>query len=395
MNQKAYQWHGIDRYGMRISGKMYAENIDSIKNKLIKQNISPLKIHRKFRLDKKISSKYIADFSLQLSTLINSNIPLFTALNIMQQNCKHFNLRALVENIKNDIEKGIILSNALKNQICFSELFSNLVFMGEQSGTLDIMLNNIANYYEKTEDQKRKIKKALFYPSIILTLAIIVSTTLLLLVVPQFAELFQGFGAQLPIYTQFIIKLSTIIINKGLFILLVIIAIIFTCKTVKKYCKVFILFCDKIILKIPIIGPVLKKSIIANFCRTLAITFNAGLPLNEALQIIAKTCSNQIYRQAIFEIQQQISTGQNITSAMGNNPLFPNRAVQMISIGEQSGTLGNILVKIAEYYDAEINYLVDNLNNLLEPSIMVILGILIGGLIIGIYLPIFKPGTVI
>jgi type IV pilus assembly protein PilC len=395
MNQKAYLWHGIDQNGMRISGKMYAENIDSAKNKLIKQHISPLKIHKKFKLYKKISSKHIADFSRQLATLINSNIPLFNALNIMQQNCKHFNLRVLIENVKSNIEEGMALSDALKNQACFSKLFYNLVFIGEQSGTLDNMLNHIANYREKIEVQKHKIKKALLYPSVILLIAIIVSIVLLILVVPQFVELFNSFGAQLPIYTQFIIKLSTIIKSKGLFMLLVIIAMTFACKMVKRHCKKFAIFCDKIILKIPIIGSVLKKSIIARFCRTLAITFNAGLPLNEALQIIAETCNNQIYRQAIFKIHQQVSAGQNITSVMENNPLFPNRAVQMITIGEQSGTLDSMLVKIAEYYDAEVNYLVDNLNNLLEPSIMVILGILIGGLIIGMYLPIFKLGTVI
>ncbi len=395
MNQKAYQWDGIDQHGMRISGKMYAENIDSVKNELMKQHISPLKIHKKFKLYEKISSKHIVDFSRQLATLINSNIPLFAALNIMQQNCKCFNLRVLIENIKSNIEEGTALSDALKKHACFSKLFYSLVFIGEQSGTLDIMLNHLANHYEKIEVQKRKIKKALLYPSIILSIAIIVSVVLLVLVVPQFIELFQSFGAQLPIYTQFIIRLSVIIRSKGLFILLLFIVVIFTYKMIKRYCKVFAIFSDKIILKIPIIGLMIKKLIIANFCRTLAITFNAGLPLSEALQMIAQTCDNQIYQQTILKIHQQVSAGQNITSAMENNPLFPKRVVQMITIGEQSGSLDSMLAKIAEYYDAEVNYLVDNLNNLLEPSIMVILGILIGGLIIGMYLPIFKLGTVI
>lgn len=398
MKQKTYLWNGIDQHGMRISGKKHAENIECVKNELMKRHISPLKIHKKFQLhkNKKISSKHIVDFSRQLATLINSNIPLFTALNIMQQSCEHSNLRVLIENIKRDIEGGIVLSAALKKRIrYFGNLFCNLVFIGEQSGTLDIMLNHIANYHEKTEAQKHKIKKALLYPSVILLTAIIVSIVLLTFVVPQFVELFHGLQAQLPTYTQFIIQLSTIIRSKGLFMLLVIIITMFTFKTIKKRCKMFSVFSDKIILKMPIIGTVLKKSTIASFCRTLAITFNAGLPLSEALQIIAETCDNQIYQQTIFKIHQQVSAGQNITSAMENNPLFPKRAIQMITIGEQSGTLDNMLAKIAEYYDAEVNYLVDNLNNLLEPSIMVILGILIGGLIIGMYLPIFKLGTVI
>ncbi|KPJ67496.1 MAG: hypothetical protein AMJ43_04370 [Coxiella sp. DG_40] len=423
MNQKTYSWYGIDQYGMRISGIIYAENIDDVKNKLIKRCISPLRIQKRnspiltllrrgyeghpFRIHlrlnsrfsvkkyRKISSKHIADFSRQLATLINSNISLFTSLNIMQQNCRHPNLRILIKNIKHNIEEGTALSHALKNQACFGNLFHNLVFIGEQSGTLDIMLNHIANHHEKIEAQKRKIKKALLYPSVIFLIAIIVSVVLLILIIPQFVELFHNFGAELPIYTQFIIKLSTIIRSKGLFILLVIIALIFTYKMIKRHCKMFAIFSDKIILKIPIIGTVLKKSIIARFCRTLAITFNAGIPLSEALQIIAETCDNQIFQQTIFNIRQQIFAGQNIISAMEDNTLFPNRAVQMITIGEQSGTLDKMLVKIAEYYDVEVNYLVDNLNNLLEPLIMVILGILIGGLIIGMYLPIFKLGTII
>jgi type IV pilus assembly protein PilC len=392
MNQRIYTWQGIDEHGMRISGQIHAESIGSAKSSLIKKHISPLKIQRKFAFSllspkQKISHKHIADFSRQLATLISAGIPLLASLNIIEQSSEHAGLRTLLGTIKKDIERGLILSAALrKHKKYFSDLFCNLIHAGEQSGTLDIMLNNIANYQEKTENLRRKIKKALLYPSVILATAIIVTAVLLVFVIPQFAKLFHDFGAELPVYTQLVIQLSSIIKNHFLFIIAGIISIIILFKYMNT---------DKIILKTPIIGRILTKAIIARFSRTLAITFKAGLPLSEALQIIADTVNNQLYQQAILSIREQVASGQTITAAMANNPLFPNRARQMISIGEESGALDAMLIKIAEYYENEITYLVDNLNNLLEPTIMVILGILIGGLIIGMYLPIFRLGTVI
>jgi type IV pilus assembly protein PilC len=392
MNQKIYIWHGIDEHGMRINGQIYAENIATVKKELIKKNISPLKIEIKlgllpFSSGKKIHPKDILDFSRQLATLINAQIPLFVALNIIEQSCEHTGLRTLIGKLKKDIEAGLCLSAALKkHKKYFDNLFCNLIYAGEQSGTLDVMLNNIAHYQEKTADLKRKINKALLYPSVILATAIIVTGVLLIFVVPQFAKLFHGFGAELPLYTRLVIKTSSIIIHNFLFIILGIISIIISFKYMNT---------DKILLKAPIIGSILKKAVIARFSRTLAITFKAGLPLSDALQIIADTVNNKLYQQAILIIREQVAGGQTISAAITNNSLFPIRARQMITIGEESGALDSMLNKIAEYYENEVNYLVDNLNNLLEPAIMVILGILIGGLIIGMYLPIFRLGTII
>ena len=392
MKQKIYTWYGIDENGMRVSGQMQGENIIAIKSNLIEQNISPLKIQRKFTFallspQKKISHKHIADFSRQLATLIAAGIPLLASLNIIEQSSEHAGLRILLNKIKRDIEGGLVLSAALrKHKKYFADLFCNLIHAGEQSGTLDIMLDHIAHHQEKTENLKRKIKKALLYPTAILATAIIVTAVLLVFVVPQFAKLFHDFGAELPVYTQLVIKISTIIKNNFLFIILAIISIIM----VFRYTNT-----DKMILKVPIMGKILIKAIIARFSRTLAITFKAGLPLAEALQIIADTVNNKVYQQAILTIREQVASGHTISSAIIDNSLFPNRARQMITIGEESGSLDVMLIKIAEYYENEVNYLVDNLNNLLEPTIMVILGILIGGLIIGMYLPIFRLGTVI
>jgi type IV pilus assembly protein PilC len=395
---KNYIWHGIDDAGTLINGEKTAANIAVLKHELIKQNISPLKISQKFNLNlltKKISAKQIADFSRQLSTLINAGIPLLSSLNIIERSAEQKNIPTLINKIKQDIESGLPLSEALKNTNYFDALFCNLIYIGEQSGTLDIMLKHIANYQEKNAAMKRKIKKALFYPAAILGTAIIVTSLLLIFVIPQFAQLFHGFGAELPIYTQFIIKLANYLKKYSLFILLGIIGIIIVGKIAKKRYLGFAKLLDKIILHLPIIGQIVKKAIIARLCHTLAITFKAGLPLSEALQIITQTCDNKVYQEVLIIMQDQVAAGQTISSVMQNNPLFPFRTIQMITIGEESGSLDTMLIKIAEIYESEVNFITDNLNNLLEPAIMIILGILIGGLIIGMYLPIFKLGSVI
>jgi type IV pilus assembly protein PilC len=395
---KNYIWHGIDDAGTLINGEKTAANIAVLKHELIKQNISPLKISQKFNLNlltKKISAKQIADFSRQLSTLINAGIPLLSSLNIIERSAEQKNIPTLINKIKQDIESGLPLSEALKNTNYFDALFCNLIYIGEQSGTLDIMLKHIANYQEQNAAMKRKIKKALFYPAAILGTAIIVTSLLLIFVIPQFAQLFHGFGAELPVYTQLIIKLADYLKKYSLFILLGIIGIIIVGKIAKKRYLGFAKLLDKIILHLPIIGQIVKKAIIARLCHTLAITFKAGLPLSEALQIITQTCDNKVYQEVLIIMQDQVAAGQTISSVMQNNPLFPFRTIQMITIGEESGSLDTMLIKIAEIYESEVNFITDNLNNLLEPAIMIILGILIGGLIIGMYLPIFKLGSVI
>lgn len=395
MKTHIYFWQGVDGAGMRAQGSMNAKNATAVKHDLeTKQNIVPLRVYK--GRNKKISVNHITDFSRQLSTMINSGVPLIAALNIIEHSYEHAGMQRLIMTIKQDVESGLSLHKAFKNHARhFDDLFCNLVYAGEQSGTLDKMLSHIADYKEKVAVLKRKVKKAMFYPIVVLLMAAIVTSVLLIFVVPQFAQLFSSFGAALPIYTQFIIKLSNFIKVNWPYMTLGIFAVIVGFKSLHKYSRPFVLLLDKLILTIPIFGKVLQQAIIARFARTLAITFAAGLPLSEALAIMAGIAGNYTYEKTILAMQENVVAGQTIANAMEQSSLFPNRMIQMIHIGEESGALDVMLVKISEYYEAEVNHVIDNLTNLLEPMIMAILGILIGGLIVGMYLPIFQLGTVI
>lgn len=396
-----YAWKGIDINGTCVHGTQDAENIKELKNILTKKNIFPIKIHKNFTLllgfkKPKITAKHITDFSRQLCTLINSGIPILNALTIIEQSCEQVSLRDIIKKVKADLESGNSLAISLQNKSeHFDSLFYNLISIGEESGTLDLILNHIANYKEKGEELKRKVKKALLYPSVIFLVALAVSAVLLIFVVPQFTELYQSFGAELPVYTQMIIKLAAVIKTNGIWFLCFIAITFLFFRFYHRNSLRFALIIDELLLKIPIFGSLIKKAIISRFTRMLAITFKSGLSLRQALQSMATIAENMVYQQAILKICEHVSAGQTITSAINDNYLFPKRMVQMIAIGEESGNLDNMLIKIAEYYESEVNYFVDNLNNLLEPMIMVILGVLIGGLIIAIYLPIFRLGTVI
>jgi type IV pilus assembly protein PilC len=394
MKERNFCWQGINNDGARVQGIMQAVNKKDLAQKLERQNIVATKIYQ--NKGKKIATKHITDFSRQLATMINADVPLLSALNIIAPGYEHAGMKNLIAAVIVDIKAGLSLSAALKkHRQYFDGLFCNLVAAGEQSGTLAQMLNHVADYKEKIATLKRKIRKAMFYPIIVLLMATIVTAVMLIFVVPQFTELFNGFGAALPIYTQFIIKLSNIIKCNWHYILLFILSIAIIFKLLKQHSIKFQFFIGKYILKLPLFGELLKRAIMARFARTLSITFKAGLPLKEALKTIAQAVNNNIYQQAILAIQQEIVAGHTIAIAMEKNPLFHKRIVQMIHIGEESGSLDVMLTKIAEYYEAEVNHVIDNLSNLLEPMIMAVLGVIIGGLIIGMYLPIFKLGTVI
>lgn len=399
MNIKKYYWCGINETGTLIEGELNSENSDTVKLELQNKNISPLKIRRKFSVvlkHRKISQKNIADLSRQLFTLINSSIPLLPALSIIEKSHANPNMRKLIATIMNDIINGTSLTESLKKHPrYFDALFCNLIYAGEQSGSLEEILNNIVIYKENTEKIKSKIKKALIYPVLVLATAIIITIILLVFVVPQFAELFHGFGAELPAYTQLVINLSVITKNNITFMLLICFVFGIAFKLLKKYSANFRIFIDSFLLKLPFFGKTLKKAIIARFAQTLTITLKAGLPLSDALLLTAKTVNNIIYSRAVLSIREQVVSGQSITKAITDSLLFPFRTKQMITIGEESGSLIIMLENITKYYAAEVNYIVDNLNTLLEPAIIIILGILIGGLIIGMYLPIFKLGSII
>jgi type IV pilus assembly protein PilC len=305
-------------------------------------------------------------------------------------------MQKLLLDIKSDIEGGTSLHEALaKHPLQFDDLFVNLVEAGEQAGALESLLDKIATYKEKTEAIKKKVKKALFYPAAVLVVALVVTTILLIFVIPQFESLFKGFGADLPAFTQMVINLSRFLQAKGIYIAAVIAAgvwfFLYTYKRSRKTRQ----FLDRAMLKFPIIGPILNKAAIARFARTLSTMFQAGVPLVEALESVAGATGNIIYEDATMKVRDEVATGQRLQRAMENTGLFPNMVVQMIAVGEESGSLDAMAGKVASFYEEDVDNAVDSMSSLLEPLIMAILGVLVGGLVIAMYLPIFKLGAVV
>jgi type IV pilus assembly protein PilC len=305
-------------------------------------------------------------------------------------------MQKLLSAIKVDIESGTTLADALaKHPIYFDDLFVNLVNAGEQSGALETLLDKIATYKEKTEAIKKKIKKALTYPTAVLFVAFIVTAILLIFVIPQFESLFQGFGADLPAFTRMVIDLSIFVRSNGMFILALLVAGGFTFGYFKKRSRRFNHFLDRMILKTPVIGDIMRKAAIARFTRTLSTMFSAGVPLVEALESVAGATGNIVYEEATLEVRTEVATGQRLQRAMEATELFPNMVIQMVSVGEESGSLDEMCAKVADFYERDVDDAVDNLSSLMEPLIMSILGILVGGLVIAMYLPIFKLGAVV
>lgn len=335
----------------------------------------------------------VIDFNKELATLINSDIALMNSLKLIQDNA-HLKLKPMINKITYDVSQGNSLSVSLQKHREFDKLLCALVHAGEESGQLALMLNKIATYQEKNQELKRKIKKALTYPILILLVALIVSAVLLIFVVPQFAEMFASFNAALPPFTQIIVQLSNWISNNWMILLITIFSVIMGVKLLLTHSKEFHYFVHQNLLKLPIFGIMLQKAAIVRIFSTLDITLKAGTPLDKSLELAAETANHPMYRAKIMEASQEIMRGDSLSCALKDCHI-PNRALQLIKIGEQSGKLRDMLTTIANHYEQEINYVVDNLNNLLEPMIMVILGLLIGSLVIGMYLPIFKLGTIL
>jgi type IV pilus assembly protein PilC len=416
---KNYHWSGIDTAGNKIAGEMAALNTDVVIKELAQKNIMPITIVlKKTPADKKyitfyeilknrkIKTRDIVSFSKEFSALINANIPLVVALEIIgEDTTRNTNLRSVILNIKTQIEHGTSLTVAFKKHPqVFDTFFCNLINIGEKSGTLDLMLEQIANYEEKHEIQKRKIIKALLYPAVVLVIALFVAAILLIFVIPEFKEMYANFGAALPAYTQFIISLAEFIKNNGWFILVALVILVFSLRWSYKKFEIVIEKFHALQLHVPIFGKVLQKVYMARFARILAITFQAGLPILEALATTVEITKNRIYQKSVIRLGKEIEQGVAMhvalrkikeTPAIKKTELFSAKVVQFITIGEESGTLDNMLLEIAKFYENEVNYVTDNLNNLLEPIIMLILGVLVGGLVIGMYLPIFRLGTVI
>jgi type IV pilus assembly protein PilC len=396
-----FHYVGINKNGQKTKGLIEAKNLTLARVHLRKQGILINKVTQKsrfifYKINKKITASDITLFSRQLATLVESDISLIQSLTILSKGELNQNLKHLIEDIKKRIETGSTFAEALKKYpTYFNELFCNLIAAGEHSGSLDIMLNKISNYKEKSESIKKKIKKALTYPIAVILVAFLVTISLLLFVIPQFESLFRDFGAELPVLTKALIQLSRLCQSYGYLIFGLLGLSLYLVHYLIKRIPSFKNHFDRILLILPFIGPLIKKAAIARFSRTLAITFTSGLSLVEALQSVAGTTGNSVFAKATESIKNEISTGQQINKALQNTHLFPNMVIQMVAIGEDSGNLEKMLSKIADFYEEEVDNLVNSFNRLLEPVIISFLGILVGGLIIALYLPIFKLGSVI
>ena len=397
-----FLWQGVDRKGTRIKGESQATNEVLLKADLRRQGISPIRVRKKPKalfgggMGKRIIPKDIALLARQLSTMMNAGVPLVQSFEIIGRGHEKPRMQELVLDIKNDVESGTALANALeKHPKYFDELFCNLVNAGEQSGALETLLAKIADYKEKTEELKNKVKKAMFYPIAVLVVAFIVSIILLIFVVPQFQDLFENFGADLPAFTQMVINLSEVAQKWWPAMLLGVGAAVFAFGQAKKKSAAVRRAVDIIALKAPIVGNIVEKSAIARFSRTLATMFAAGVPLVEAMDSVAGATGNILFSEATLRMKDEVSTGTQLQQSMRSTNIFPNMVVQMVAIGEESGSLDEMLSKVADYYEAEVDDLVDGLSSLLEPLIMAVLGVMVGGLVIAMYLPIFKLGSVV
>jgi len=396
-----FLWEGLDRKGSKVKGESQASSEILLKSDLRRQGINPIKVKKKPKSlfgsnGKKIIPKDIAIFARQLATMMTAGVPLVQSFEIIGRGHDNPRMQDLVLNIKSDIEGGTNLADSLeKHPKYFDDLFCSLVGAGEQSGALESLLDKVATYKEKTEELKAKVKKALFYPIAVLVVAFIVMVILLIYVVPQFQSIFEGFGADLPAFTQMVVNLSDFVQVYWWAVFLGIGLTIFAFKTAKQRSPTMRRNLDIISLKIPVIGGILEKSSIARFARTLATMFAAGVPLVEAMESVAGATGNALFSEATMKMKDDVSTGTQLQQSMKQTGIFPNMMVQMVSIGEESGSLDEMLGKVADFYEAEVDALVDGLSSLLEPLIMAVLGVLVGGLVIAMYLPIFKMGSVV
>ena len=397
-----FSWVGVNARGKRMEGELTGPNVAIVKAQLRKQGITPSKVKKKaqplFGLNssQKITPKEIAILTRQIATMLLAGVSLIQALDMIASGSENKSLQGLVTRIADEVKAGDPLSQALRaHPKYFDDLYCDLVESGEQSGALDRIFERVAIYKEKAEALKSKIKKALFYPIAVLTVAFLVTAILLIFVVPQFESVFAGLGAELPAFTQLIVNISEFMQAYWWLVFGGIGGFIFIFKRIHQSNKNVRDNTDKAILKLPIIGEILNKAAVARYARTLSTTFAAGVPLVDALDSAAGASGNAVYRDAILDIKNEVSSGNQMNFAMKNTGVFPEMVIQMVSIGEESGALDDMLAKVASIYEQEVDDAVDGLSSLLEPFIMVILGVLVGGLIVGMYLPIFQLGSIV
>lgn len=401
MDLAPFVWEGTDKRGVKMKGEQLAKNANLLKAELRRQGITPKVVKPKAKplfgqAGKPVSPKDIAFFSRQMATMMKSGVPIVSSLEIIGGGHKNPRMKKMVDTIRTDIEGGSSLHEAIsKHPVQFDELYRNLVRAGEGAGVLETVLDTVANYKENIEALKGKIKKALFYPAMVIAVALIVSAILLIFVVPQFEEVFAGFGAELPAFTQIIVNLSRFMVAWWWLILLVVAAALVGSIMAYKRSPAMQHTMDRLILKVPVVGQIMHNSSIARFARTTAVTFKAGVPLVEALGIVAGATGNKVYEEAVLRMRDDVSVGYPVNMAMKQVNIFPHMVVQMTAIGEEAGALDTMLFKVAEYFEQEVNNAVDALSSLLEPMIMVFIGVVVGGMVIGMYLPIFKLGAVV
>jgi len=401
MELQPFVWEGTDKRGVKMKGEQLAKSANMLRAELRRQGINPGQVKPKPKsifgaAGKPVGAKDIAFFSRQMATMMKSGVPIVSALEIIGSGHKNPRMKKMVDGIRTDIEGGSSLYEAVsKYPVQFDELYRNLVRAGEGAGVLETVLDTVATYKENIESLKGKIKKALFYPAMVVVVALLVSAIMLIFVVPQFEEVFKSFGADLPAFTMMIVNLSRFMVSWWWLMAIVLIGSIVGLVMAYKRSLKMQHAMDRFILKVPVIGQIMNNSAIARFARTTAVTFKAGVPLVEALGIVAGATGNKVYEEAVLRMRDDVSVGYPVNMAMKQTNIFPHMVVQMTGIGEEAGALDTMLFKVAEYYEQEVNNAVDALSSLLEPMIMVFIGVVVGGMVIGMYLPIFKLGAVV
>jgi len=397
----SFIWSGTDKTGRASKGEIQAASQAMAKAQLRQQGIKPKNVRRKPKplfggKGKPIKAADIAVFTRQLATMLKAGVPLVQSFEIVEEGLEKPRMAELVRSIKNDVASGSGLAPSLeKHPRHFDDLFCSLIGSGEDSGTLEVMLDRVATYKEKTEQLKAKIKKAMTYPIAVICVALVVCAILLIKVVPVFANTFQNFGSELPAFTQFVMNISDFVIAWWFVMLVGIVATVFAVREIKLRSVKFSEFIDEMALRVPVVGGIVHDSVIARFSRTLATTFAAGVPLVDALNSTAGAAGNSVYAKAIRRIRDDVTTGSTLYNSIKSTGLFPNMLLQMVSIGEESGALDDMLDKVATHYEEAVDNAVDSLSSLMEPIIMSVLGVLVGGLMIAMYLPIFMLGSVI
>jgi type IV pilus assembly protein PilC len=396
-----FVWEGNDKRGVKMKGEQQSKNMNFLRAELRRQGITPTVVKPKpkplfGKAGKPVTPKEIAFFSRQMATMMKSGVPIVQSLEIIGSGHKNVRMSKMVGEIQAAVEGGSSLHEAISmHPVQFDELYRNLVRAGEGAGVLETVLDTIASYKENLETLKGKIKKAMFYPAMTIAVAILVSAILLIFVVPQFEDIFKDFGADLPAFTKMIVAASRFMVHWWWLMLLLAGGSIFAFIFFKKRSPAFQHFLDKLILKVPVIGEIMHNSAIARFARTLAVTFKAGVPLVEALETVAGATGNTVYEKAVLRVRDDVAVGYPVNMSLKQTNLFPHMVIQMTAIGEEAGALDTMLFKVAEYYEQEVNNAVDALASLIEPLIMVFIGVLVGGMVIGMYLPIFKLAAVV